>query len=134
MIKIVKYEVVNGEKSSPYFIDKEFNTEKEVEDFRRKLERKHRCFKKTPFGEEKVKQILFYRLKVPKEIRRFLYGPPKKGKIVKVYMTQKKAKYGIIESVSIVNDQEVAILKECDAVPVNKVDYFLDSNKVIFKD
>ena len=62
MIRITMYEVVNGDKSKPYEIDRTFKNDKEVEQFRKELEQKHNCFKTDFTGTKRVKQILFYKI------------------------------------------------------------------------
>ena len=69
MIRITMYEVVNGDKSKPYEIDREFKNDKEVEQFRKELEQKHHCYKTDFTGKkEKVKQIIFYKIMPPDKI------------------------------------------------------------------
>ena len=137
MIRITMYEVVNGEKGKPFIIDKLFKDNKEVEQFRLKLEAKHHCWKKTLTGTKKIKQILFYKTEQPKETKRFLNNPPKKGKRVKVYMDDKNVKYGIVIGNKVIElpyfFREIAVLKECSSFPISKCDYFLDKKKVIFE-
>jgi len=65
MIRITMYEVVNGDRSTPYEIDREFKNNKEVEQFRKELEQKHHCFKKELMGPKRVKQILFRKIETP---------------------------------------------------------------------
>ena len=70
MIHITQYQVVNGTKSKPYFVDETFDNEKELETYRRKLEKKHWCYKKIErtFGQppifEKIKDILFMKTEI----------------------------------------------------------------------
>lgn len=61
---------------------------------------------------------------------------PVKGNIVKVYMRDAhiKSKFGIVKKIKIdkKENREIAVIKLCDPVPFNKIDFFLDQRKVQF--
>lgn len=133
MIKITKYQVVNGEKSDDFPVKLTFKNNKEVEEFRKILEMEHHCFVKDFKGWRRVKDILFE--KKEKITKKFVYHPPEVGSIVKVYVGR-GARYGIAKEVKIIENiefkREVVILKECEPVKLEECDYCLDENKVKF--